>query len=332
MPETTFKALVATQNDGQFSASIQDVHRSALPEGEVLIRVAYSSLNYKDGLAVTGRPGVIRSFPMVPGVDLAGTVEESSAPDFKPGDPVVVTGCGTSEFHWGGYAQYARMKAEWVVPIPANMTPAQAMGVGTAGFTSMQSVMALEEHGMKPSGREVVVTGAGGGVGSVAVAILAKLGYKVVASTGRAELQDYLRQLGASEIIDRSVLSAPSKRPLESERWGGAIDSVGGDTLAGLLRSMATHASVASCGLAGGNAFSATVFPFILRGVNILGIDSVRVPNAQRRAIWGRLSRDLDLRLLDSMIQMEPLSRVRELAEQILKGQIRGRVVIDVNR
>jgi acrylyl-CoA reductase (NADPH) len=332
MPETTFKAFVATQNDGQFRASIQDVHRSALPEGEVLIRVAYSSLNYKDGLAVTGRPGVIRTFPMVLGVDLAGTVEESSAPDFKPGDPVVVTGCGTSEFHWGGYSQYARMKAEWVVPIPANMTPPQAMGVGTAGFTSMQSVMALEDHGMKPSAREVVVTGAGGGVGSVAVAILAKLGYKVVASTGRAELHDYLRQLGASEIIDRSVLSAPSKRPLESERWGGAIDSVGGDTLAGLLRSMATHASIASCGLAGGNAFSATVFPFILRGVNILGIDSVRVPNARRREIWARVSRDLDLKLLDSMIQIEPLSRIRELGEQILKGQIRGRVVIDVNR
>ncbi len=332
MPETTFKALVATQKDGQFSASIQDVPRSALPEGEVLIRVAYSSLNYKDGLAVTGRPGVIRTFPMVPGVDLAGTVEESSAPDFKPGDPVVVTGCGTSEFHWGGYAQYARMKAEWVVPIPSNMTPAQAMGVGTAGFTSMQSVMALEDHGMKPAGREVAVTGAGGGVGSVAVAILAKLRYHVVASTGRAELHDYLRRLGASEIIDRSVLSAPSKRPLESERWGGAIDSVGGDTLAGLLRSMATHASIASCGLAGGSAFSATVFPFILRGVNLLGIDSVRVPNARRREIWARISQDLDLKLLDSMIQMEPLTRIRELGEQILKGQIRGRVVIDVNR
>ncbi len=332
MPETTFKALVATQKDGQFSASIQDVPRSALPEGEVLIRVAYSSLNYKDGLAVTGRPGVIRTFPMVPGVDLAGTVEESSAPDFKPGDPVVVTGCGTSEFHWGGYAQYARMKAEWVVPIPSNMTPAQAMGVGTAGYTSMQSVMALEDHGMKPAGREVAVTGAGGGVGSVAVAILAKLRYHVVASTGRAELHDYLRRLGASEIIDRSVLSAPSKRPLESERWGGAIDSVGGDTLAGLLRSMATHASIASCGLAGGSAFSATVFPFILRGVNLLGIDSVRVPNARRREIWARISQDLDLKLLDSMIQMEPLTRIRELGEQILKGQIRGRVVIDVNR
>lgn len=332
MPETTFRALVATQNDGQFRASIQDVNRSALPEGDVLIRVAYSSLNYKDGLAVTGRPGVIRAFPMVPGVDLAGTVEESSAPEFKPGDAVVVTGCGTSEFHWGGYAQYARMKAEWVVPIPPNMTPAQAMGVGTAGFTAMQSVMALEHHGMKPSGREVAVTGAGGGMGSVAVAILSKLGYKVVASTGRPDLHDYLRRLGASEIIDRSVLSAPAKRPLESERWGGAIDSVGGDTLAGLLRSMATHASIASCGLAGGAAFSATVFPFILRGVNILGIDSVRVPNAQRRAVWARLSRDLDLTLLDSIMQIEPLSRVPELGQQILQGQIRGRVVIDVNR
>jgi acrylyl-CoA reductase (NADPH) len=332
MAENTFKAFLATQQDGKFSASIQDVPRTSLPDGDVLIRVAYSSLNYKDGLAVTGRPGVIRNFPMVPGVDLAGTVEESSSPNFKQGEKVVITGCSTSETHWGGYAQFARMKSEWVVPVPPNMTVAQAMGVGTAGFTSMQSVMALEDHGMTPVGREIVVTGAGGGVGSVAVAILAKLGYKVAASTGRAELHDYLKKLGASEIIDRATLSAPSKRPMDSERWGGAIDSVGGETLAGLLRSMATHASIASCGLAGGSAFTATVFPFILRGVNVLGIDSVRVSNARRREIWARMATDLDLKLLDSMIQVEPLSRIVELGEQILKGQVRGRVVIDVNR
>src|SRR5580704_2995304 len=236
---STFKALLVTQEDGKFAASIQEIDRSTLPPGEVLIRVAYSSLNYKDGLAVTGRPGVIRKYPMVPGVDFSGTVEESNSPAFKSGDQVVITGCGTSEFLWGGYAQYARIDAENVVPLPTGMSLAQAMGVGTAGFTAMQSVMALEEHGLKPGGREVVVTGAAGGVGSVAVAILARLGYKVVGSSGRAELHDYLRGLGASEVIDRSTLSAPSKRPLETERWAAAIDNVGGDTLAGLLRTMA---------------------------------------------------------------------------------------------
>ena len=330
MPEKTFKALLATQQDGQFRAAFEQIPMESLPEGDVLIRVAYSSLNYKDGLAVTGRPGVIRTYPMVPGIDLAGTVEQSSSPDFKPGDKVVVTGCGTSEVHWGGYAEYARLKSEWVVPLPGNMSFQQAMGIGTAGFTAMQSVMTLEEHGMAAGG-EVAVTGAGGGVGSVSIAILSRLGYRAVASTGRAELHDYLRKLGAAEIIDRGVLSAPSKRPLEKERWAGAIDSVGGDTLAGLLRSMAVHASIASCGLAGGNAFTATVFPFILRGVNILGIDSLRVPNAQRRRIWSRLSRDLDLTLLDSILHVEPLSRVIEFGEKIIHGQVRGRTVIDVD-
>ena len=331
MPNTTFKGVLVTQQDGKFHASIQEIPRDQLPPGEVLIRVVYSSLNYKDGLAVTGKPGVIRTYPMVPGVDLAGIVEESSSPDFKPGDEVVVTGCGTSEVHWGGYAQMARLKAEWVVPVPKVLSLKQAMGVGTAGFTAMESVMALEDHGAKPGGREIAVTGAGGGVGSVSIAILAKLGFKAVASTGRAELTGYLKGLGASEVIDRSVLSAPSKRPLETERWGGAIDSVGGDTLAGLLRSMAVGTSIASCGVAGGPNFTSMVFPFILRGVNILGIDSLRVPNARRREIWSRLATDLDLNLLDTMIQVEPLSRIFELGEQILKGQTRGRVVIDVN-
>jgi acrylyl-CoA reductase (NADPH) len=328
---STFKALLATQADGKFAAAIQDIDFSALPPGEVLVRVAYSSLNYKDGLAVTGRPGVIRKFPMVPGVDFSGTVEESSSPAFKPGDQIVVTGCGTSEFLWGGYAQYARIDAENVVPLPSGMTLAQAMGVGTAGFTAMQSVMTLEEHGLKPGGREVVVTGAAGGVGSVAIAILANLGYKAVASSGREELHDYLRSLGASEIIDRSVLAGPSKRPLDTERWAAAIDNVGGDTMAGLLRSMEIHGSVASCGLAGGAAFSSTVLPFILRGVNLLGIDSVRVPNARRREIWGRVMRDLPMNLLDKVITVEPFDKVFELGEQILAGKIRGRTVIDVN-
>jgi len=329
---TPFQALLVTQTDGKFEASIQKLQPEALPPGEVLIRVAYSSLNYKDGLAVTGKPGVIRKYPMVPGVDLAGTVEESSSVNFKPGDKVAVTGCGTSETLWGGYSQYARLAAEFVVPLPAGFNLQQAMGIGTAGFTAMQSVMALEEHGVKPGGREIVVTGAAGGVGSVAIAILGKLGYKVVASSGRAELHDYLRGLGASEIIDRNVLSAPSKRPLDSERWAAGIDSVGGDTLAGLLRSVVIGGSVAACGLAGGPALNTTVFPFILRGVNLLGIDSVRVPNQRRREIWARLARDLPTNLLDSMIQVKPLTEVFQLGEQILAGKTRGRVVIDVNK
>lgn len=326
-----FKALIANQQEGKFTASIQEIDSSALPWGEVLVRVAYSSLNYKDGLAVTGRPGVIRNFPMIPGVDFAGTVEESTSAAFKPGDEVVVTGCGTSEIFWGGYAQYARLDADFIVPLPQGITLKQAMGIGTAGFTSMQSVMALERHGLTPGKGEVLVTGASGGLGSVAVAILARLGYKVVASTGRAQLHDYLRSLGASEILDRAAVAAPSKRPLESARWAAAIDSVGGDTLAGVLRSMAIGGNVAVCGLAGGPALNTTVFPFILRGVNLLGIDSVRVSNAGRREIWSRLSRDLPLNLLDSMIVEEPLGRIFELGQQILAGQTRGRVVVNVN-
>jgi acrylyl-CoA reductase (NADPH) len=331
MPNDAFRAVLARQIEGRTAVAIEDVERSALPAGDVLIRVAYSSLNYKDGLAVSGRPGVIREYPMALGVDLAGTVEQSSSADFKPGDQVVVTGCGTSEFHWGGYAQLARMKAEWVVPVPRRMTLVQAMGIGTAGFTAMESVMALEEHGMRPGGREVAVTGAGGGVGSVSVAILAHLGYRVVASTGRLETHEYLRGLGAQEIIDRTVLEGPSKRPMESERWGGAIDSVGGTTLAGLIRTMAIGASIAACGLAGGASLNTTVYPFILRGVNLLGIDSLRVPNARRREIWARLATDLNLKLLDSIIAVEPMSRIFELGERILAGQVRGRTVIDVN-
>jgi acrylyl-CoA reductase (NADPH) len=330
MPNT-FKALLVTNDNGQFAASMEDVPYESLPAGDVLIRVAYSSLNYKDGLAVTGKPRVIRQYPMVPGVDLAGTVEESSSPEFNPGDQVVVTGCGTSETIWGGYAQVARMKAGVVTLLPPGMTLVQAMGVGTAGFTAMQSVMALEAHGCKPGGREVVVTGAAGGVGSVAVAILARLGYPVVASTGRAETHDYLKKLGAKEIIDRQVLATPSKRPMETERWGGAIDSAGGETLAGIIRTLAVGASVAACGLAGGAALNTTVFPFILRGVNLLGIDSVRVSAGQRREIWKRISTDLDRNLLDEIISVEPLSNIFDLGAKILQGQVRGRTVIDVN-
>jgi len=268
---------------------------------------------------------------MVPGIDFAGTVEESSSPSFKPGDSVVVTGCGTAEVFWGGYAQWARLDAEFMVPLPTGLTLQQAMGIGTAGFTAMMSVMALEEHGLKPGGREVLVTGAAGGVGSIAIAILSKLGYKVVASTGRSALHDYLRDLGASGIIGRTEVAAPSKKPLEDQRWAAAIDNVGGDALAGLLRSMELHGSVASCGLAGGAALNTTVYPFILRGVNLLGIDSARMSSARRRQIWARIVQDLPANLLDRITVTAPLDQVFALGEQILEGKIRGRVVVDVN-
>ena len=326
-----FKALLVTREGGQFAAAIRQLEPAALPAGEVLVRVAYSSLNYKDGLAVTGRPGVIRTYPMVPGIDLAGVVEESTAPGFRPGDEVVATGCGTSETMWGGYAQLARIDAQFLVPVRAGMTLKQAMGIGTAGFAAMQSVMALERHGLKPGGLPVLVTGASGGVGGIAVAILAKLGYQVAASTRRPELHAYLRGLGASAIVDSAAVAEPAASPLDTQRWSGAIDNVGGDSLAGVLRAVAMGGSVAACGLAGGAALHTTVFPFILRGVNLLGIDSARVSNAQRREIWARLARDLPMDLLDQMIQAEPLEKVCELGEQILAGKIRGRTVIDVN-
>lgn len=325
----TFRALILREKGA--AGTIEALPKDDLPPGDILVRVAYSSLNYKDGLAVTGKPGVVRSYPMVPGIDFSGTVEESNSPDFHPGDHVVVTGCGMGEQHWGGYAQMARLNPEWLVKLPPGISLRHAMGIGTAGFTAMQSVMALEEHGATPGGREIAVTGAAGGLGGVAIAILAKLGYRVVASSGRAETYQYLKALGAHEIIDRSVLAASSKRPLESERWGGAIDSVGGETLAGLLRGMAVGTSVAVCGLAGGAAVNTTVLPFILRGVNLLGIDSVRTVPQRRRAVWARLAQDLPMESLDRMIQVAPLGDVTSLGDAILQGRVRGRTVIDVN-
>jgi acrylyl-CoA reductase (NADPH) len=329
---TTFKAIYVTEADGKASVALRELDRSALPPGEVLVRVAYSSLNYKDGLAVTGKPGVIRKYPMVAGIDFAGVVEESSSPEFRPGDKVVVTGCGTSETIWGGYAQLARLGARHIVPLPAGMSLQQAMGIGTAGFTAMQSVIALERHGLVPGEREVLVTGATGGVGSTAVAILAKLGYKVAASTGRPEHHDYLRSLGAATILSREEASAPSQRPLEHERWAASIDSVGSDTLAATLRSLAQRGSVAACGLAGGAALNTTVYPFILRGVNLLGIDSSKATRPERLEIWRRLAMDLPLDKLDAMIQVIPMSGVIEAGRRILAGQVRGRIVVDVDR
>jgi acrylyl-CoA reductase (NADPH) len=327
----SFKALLATQEDKKTHVSFQQLDTSALPGGEVLIRVRYSSLNYKDGLAVTGRPGVIRKFPMVPGIDLAGVVEESTSSEWKPGDEAVVTGSGLSETIWGGYAELARVDAKHLVKLPAGMTLRQAMAIGTAGFTAMQCVMALERHGVTPGSGDMVVTGSAGGVGSVAVAILAQLGYRVAASTGRGELGDYLRSLGAAEIMDRAALSAPSKRPMDSERWAGAVDTVGGDTLAGIIRTLKIGGSVAACGVAGGADLHTTVFPFILRGVNLLGINSVVVTRPERLEIWNRLSRDLPRALLDSMTREEPLDRIFELGEEILAGKIRGRTVIRIS-
>ncbi len=324
----TFKALVVETGD-PYTAQIRQASVDELPPGDVLVRVAYSSLNYKDGLAITGAGKVIRSFPMVPGIDLAGTVLESASPDYKPGDAVVLTGWGVGERHWGGLAELARVRAEWLVPLPEGLTLQQAMGIGTAGFTAMLAVMALEAHQLDKT-KEVLVTGAAGGVGSVATALLARLGYRVVAATGRTSEEGYLKSLGAGEILDRAVLSAPAK-PLESERFGGAVDTVGGTVLAGVLPRMAYGGSVAACGNAGGVKLETTVFPFILRGVNLLGIDSVMCPKEKRLVAWQRLSQELPKPLLEAAMQTVSLEEVPELAQAILKGQVRGRVVVQLS-
>jgi acrylyl-CoA reductase (NADPH) len=329
--EDTFKALVVDQKDSNIEATLQTLKRESLPEGEVLIKVAYSSLNYKDGLAITGKGKVVRSYPMVPGIDLVGTVIESVSPDYHVGHEVILTGWGIGERYWGGYAQLARAQAKWLVPLPTGLTMRQAMGIGTAGLTAMLCVMALESHGLTPDQGEVVVTGASGGVGSVAIVILAKLGYQVVASTGRVDMQEYLKRLGAQSIIDRAELATPSSRPLETARWAGAVDTVGSQTLASILAALKYRASVAACGLVGGNELHTTVFPFVLRGVNLLGIDSNMSPPEERREAWARLVRDLPLDRLEEMLEEIPLSDVAAFSQQIVEGRIRGRVVVDVN-
>ncbi|MCS6927253.1 MAG: oxidoreductase [Candidatus Binatia bacterium] len=327
----TFKAIVAEEVDGKVRTTLKELATDDLPPGDVTVRVAYSTLNYKDGLAVTGRAKIARRFPMVCGIDLAGTVEESHNPEYRPGDRVLITGWGLSETHWGGYSQKQRVKAEWLVPVPAPLSLQQAMAIGTAGLTAMLCVMALEHHGIGPGEHPVIVTGAAGGVGSVAVAVLARLGYKVAAATGRPQLRDYLMSLGATEIVERATLAQPSGRPLDSERWAGGVDTVGGEVLASVLRGTRYGGAVAACGLAGGATLPTTVYPFILRGVSLLGIDSVMCPKPKRLAAWQRLVRDLPLDKLDAMTVVEPLAKVPALAEAILNGQIRGRVVIDVN-
>jgi len=326
----TFRALVLDEHDSQVTSSIKTLDRAALPEGDVLVRVAYSGLNYKDGLALAGKNRVVRFYPMVPGIDFSGTVEESGSPQFQPGDRVVLTGWGVGERHWGGYAQYARVKSDWLVPLPQSIALQEAMAIGTAGVTAMLAVVALEEHGMQPTGPEVVVTGASGGVGSLAVAILAKLGYTVIAETGKADMRDYLLSLGAHDTMDRAAL-APSGGPLGSARWGGAVDTVGGAMLAGVLRTLAYGASVAACGNAGGFELNTTVLPFILRGVNLLGIDSLPVPQARRKVIWERLERDLPRSAIQRAMRVVPLADTPALANEILAARTHGHIVVDVN-
>jgi len=330
MSDETFRALVVDESGGSRRVEVRDVPVSDLPPGEVLVRVAYSTLNFKDGLAVTGKGKILRSTPMAPGIDFAGTVVESASPQFKPGDQVVLTGWGVGERHWGGYSQFNRVKADWLVPLPEGMSLRQAMAIGTAGFTAMLCVQALERHGVKPGGREVLVTGAAGGVGSVAVALLARAGYQVVAATGRLQEEEYLKSLGAAAVIDRAVLTAPG-RPLETERWAGAVDTVGGAVLGGIFRSVAYYGVVAACGNAGGAEFTTSVFPFILRGVQLIGVESVMVPPEQRREAWARIARDLPGELIDRLTEVIPMSAVPEYSETITRGQVRGRIVVDVN-
>ena len=326
-----FKAVLIEKDEAGYRAGVTEVDDAALPDGDVTVRVAYSTLNYKDGLAITGKGPVVRKFPMVPGIDLAGTVEASTHAGIAVGDKVVLNGWGVGEGHWGGLAQRARLKGDWLVPLPAAFTPRQAMAIGTAGYTAMLCVMALERHGVTPANGEVLVTGANGGVGSVAVALLAKLGYTVVASTGRPQEADYLKALGAAEIIDRAQLSAPGK-PLAKERWAGAVDTVGSHTLANVCASTRYRGTVAACGLAQGMDFPSSVAPFILRGVTLAGVDSVMAPRAERLEAWRRLAQDLDVAKLELMTHEIGLGGAVATAAALLEGKVRGRVVVDVNR
>lgn len=328
-----FNALIVEKaEDGTVSAAIQQIGEDRLPEeGDVTVAVDYSTVNYKDGLCLTGNGGLVRNYPHVPGIDFAGTVEASSDDRYKPGDKVVLTGWRVGEVWWGGYAQKARVKADWLVPLPDGLSAKQAMAVGTAGFTAMLAVMALEAHGLTPGGRPVLVTGAAGGVGSVATAILAKLGYEVATVTGRPETADYLKGLGASQIVAREEIAEPSGKPLEKELWSGCVDAVGGGMLARVLTQLEYGGSAAAVGLAGGPKLPATVIPFLLRGVNLLGIDSVMQPYDNRIKAWGRIARDLPLDKLEAMIDDKALGDLPALGPDILAGKLRGRVVVDVN-
>jgi acrylyl-CoA reductase (NADPH) len=328
----SFRALVVDKaEDGSISQTIETLDDDRLPaDGNVTVAVTHSTVNYKDGLCVSGKGGLVRNFPHVPGIDFAGTVEASDDARYQPGDAVVLTGWRVGEVWWGGYAEKAKVKGDWLVPLPQGLKPEQAMAVGTAGFTAMLAVMALEDHGLEPGHGEVLVTGAAGGVGSVATAILAKLGYEVAAVTGRPEQEDYLKSLGATRIVPRDEINTPSGRPLDKETWAGCVDAVGGSMLATILPQMKYGASVSAVGLAGGAKLDTTVVPFLLRGVNLLGIDSVMQPYDNRVKAWLRIAHDLPMDKLQAMVQPATLADVPKLAGDILKGQVKGRVVVDV--
>lgn len=326
-----FKGILIEKDESGYRAAVREIDEAGLPDGNVTVRVSHSTLNYKDGLAITGKGPVVRKFPMVPGIDLAGIVEESTDPQYRPGDAVLLNGWGVGEGHWGGLAQKARLKGDWLIPLPAGFSPAQAMAIGTAGYTAMLCVLALERHGVKPADGEILVTGAAGGVGSVAIAVLAKLGYSVVAVTGRPQDAEYLQYLGATEVLERAQFAAPGK-PLGRERWAGAVDVVGSHVLANVCATMKYRGVVAACGLAAGMDLPATVAPFILRGVTLAGVDSVMCPRAERLVAWQRLATDLDLAKLEKMTREVGLAEAIPLAASLLNGEVRGRVIVDVNR
>jgi acrylyl-CoA reductase (NADPH) len=326
-----FKGILIEKDEAGYRAAVKDIDEAQLPDGDVTVAVSHSTLNYKDGLAITGRGPVVRKFPMVPGIDLVGSVIESSHPDCRIGDSVVLNGWGVGEGHWGGLAQKARLKGDWLVPLPTQFSPLQAMAIGTAGYTAMLCVLALERHGVTPDKGEILVTGAAGGVGSVAVAVLSKLGYTVVGVTGRPEETDYVKRLGASEVMERAAFSSAGK-PLGRERWAGAVDVVGSHTLANVCASMKYRGVVTACGLAGGMDFPATVAPFILRGVTLAGVDSVMCPRADRLVAWQRLGVDLDITKLSLITNEIGLAEAIPMATKLMDGQVRGRVVVDVNR
>jgi acrylyl-CoA reductase (NADPH) len=328
-----FNALVVNKDEesGKTSAAVEKISTDQLPEGNVVVNVEYSTVNYKDGLCIGPGGGLVREYPHVPGIDFAGTIESSDDPRYSAGDSVVLTGWRVGEVHWGGYAQKARVNADWLVPLPSGLSSRQAMAVGTAGFTAMLAVTALEDHGLKPDQGPVLVTGAAGGVGSVATAILANLGYEVAAVTGRPETEEYLRALGATQIVPREEINETVKRPLERETWAGCVDAVGGDMLARVLGQMKYGGSVSAVGLAGGAGLPATVIPFLLRGVNLLGIDSVMQPYDNRLRAWERIAKDLPMDKLEAMIHPATLGDLPALGKDILKGQVKGRVVVDVN-
>jgi acrylyl-CoA reductase (NADPH) len=335
-PLENFAAVLVAEEPAGIEPRMAEIAGEALeagapPEADVTLRVLYSTVNFKDGLAMYGRAGIVKRYPHVPGVDLVGVVEESQSRDWRPGDIAIAGGFRMGELYWGGFAQRARVRGDWLVPIPDKLTPLRAMAIGTAGLTSMLAVIALEEHGLLPGSGDVLVTGAAGGVGSVAVALLAALGHRVAAATGRIETHDYLKHLGAQTILDRSVFAATPDKPLLPARFAGAIDAVGGTTLANVIASLRYGGSVAATGLVGGRELPTTVIPFLLRGVNLLGIEATNCPLPRREAAWRRLARDLPMTLLDEMTTVIPLDQVPEIGRQILDGKVQGRVVVDVN-